>query len=106
MSKIPTPAAATGFVASSKQALGHAADAGKSAFGAGKDIAANANRTVADTIKREKGVWGAVKYGAREYPLVAGAAAVGTAYVAGTAIMGSNRQRVLEARGAQQELQR
>lgn len=97
MSKVPT-----GFVASSKQAIGHAADASKVALGAGKDMAVNANSRLAGHLA-DKGAWGTLKHGVTKYPLVAGAAAVGATYVAGTAIMGRNQQRVLEARAAQEQ---
>lgn len=102
MSKIPTPAITAGFVASSKQALGHAADAGKSAVGAGKDIAVSANSRLAGHLS-DKGVWGTMKHGAGKYPLVVGAAGVTAATVAAYKVMGPRENDIRMQRAASQE---
>ena len=95
-------AAIDGILKSSKAAGAHAIDAMKGAAVAGKDLAVSANSRLAGNIA-EKGVWGTMKHGARQYPLVVGAAAITGAYVVGTKVMGPRESDIRMKRAAAQE---
>lgn len=90
----------------SKAVGGHLADAGRSAFDAGKSALSNANSyrqtadaTISKAINDNHGVWGAMKHGATQHPVTASFIAAATAYgvyKVGKGIFGSHTAREAE----------